>query len=56
MEEEVCRMPELSEEKAAQILRNVFAACGVPENKTPFQELLKRSREHRGTVRQDGVI
>lgn len=56
MEEDVCRMSELSEEKAAQILRNVFDACGVPENKTPFQELLKKSREHMGTVRQNGGI
>lgn len=33
------QIPELSEERAAQILKNVFAACGVPENKTPFHEL-----------------
>lgn len=51
MEKEERRLPELSEEKAAQILRNVFAACGVPENKTPFRELLKRSSEHTETAR-----
>lgn len=33
------QIPELSEETAARILKNVFAACGVPENKTPFHEL-----------------
>ena len=36
------QIPELSEEKAAQILKNVFAACGVPENKTPFHELQRK--------------
>lgn len=39
-------VPELSEEKAAQILRNVFAACNVTENEIPFEELQRRSREH----------
>lgn len=33
------QIAELSEKKAAQILKNVFEACGVPENKTPFHEL-----------------
>lgn len=36
------QIPELSEKKAAQILKNVFAACGVPENKTPFHELQRK--------------
>ena len=50
------RIPELSEEQAAQILRNVFAACKVPENQTPFPELLRRSREHMGRRRQDQIV
>lgn len=33
------QIPELSEEAAARILKNVFATCGVPENKTPFHDL-----------------
>ena len=41
------QIPELSEERAAQILRNVFAACGVPENKTPFHELKQRREKRR---------
>ena len=39
--------PELSEDAAARILRNVFAACGVPENKTPFHELKLRCEKNR---------
>ena len=46
-------MPELSEERAAQILRNVFAACGMPENRTPFGELLEKTRRYRKTSRED---
>lgn len=46
MKKEEHIVPELSEEKAAQILRNVFAACNVPENEIPFEELQRRSREH----------
>lgn len=48
------RLPELSEERAAQILRNVFLECGVPENKTPFGELLERSRKHMRVPPEDG--
>lgn len=33
---------ELSEETAAQILKNVFAACHVAENKIPLHELKLR--------------
>ncbi len=47
MEKTGKQMPELSEERAAQILKNVFAACGVPENRTPFHELKQRSEERR---------
>lgn len=35
-------IPELSEETAAQILKNVFAACHVAENKIPLHELKLR--------------
>lgn len=49
------RLPELSEERAAQILRNVFLECGVPENKTPFGELLERSRKHVRVPSEDGA-
>lgn len=50
------RLPELSEERAAQILRNVFRECGVPENKTPFGELVERSRKHARVLPEDGAI
>ena len=46
------RMPELSEERAAQILRNVFAACGMPENRTPFGELLEKTERYRRMSRE----
>ena len=36
------QIAELSEKKAAKILKNVFEACGVPENKTPFHELQRK--------------
>ena len=37
--EKAAQIPELSEENAARILKNVFDICGVPENKVPFHEL-----------------
>lgn len=46
MEKAGQKIPELSEERAAQILKNVFAACGVPENRTPFHELKLRCQEN----------
>lgn len=49
------RLPELSEERAAQILRNVFMECGVSENKTPFRELFERSRSHMRMIPEDEV-
>lgn len=41
------QVPELSEERAAQILKNVFEACGVPENKTPLHDLRMRYEKRR---------
>lgn len=56
MEKTARQIPELSEERAAQILRNVFTVCGVPENRTPFRELLERTKGHTRTFREDEVI
>lgn len=46
MEKTGQKMPELSEDRAAQILKNVFAACGVAENRTPFHELKLRCQKN----------
>ena len=46
------QIPELSEEKAAQILKNVFAACKVPENKTPFHELRMKYQNRNNGVKE----
>ena len=55
MEKTAGQIPELSEERAAQILRSVFTVCGVPENKTPFRELFERSRRHIRMIPEDEV-
>ena len=47
------QIPELSEEKAAQILKNVFAICGIPENKTPFHELRMKYQKINGEAGDD---
>lgn len=50
MEKTKQQVPELSEERAAQILKNVFEACGVPENKTPLHDLRVRYQKRKGMM------
>lgn len=35
-------VPQLSEEAAERILRNVFRACGMPPNRIPFKVLAEK--------------
>lgn len=40
-------IPQLSEEAAERILRNVFRACDMPPNRIPFKILAEKYRVER---------